>query len=173
MSGPPPIPTALKLLHGNPGRHKLNKHEPVPAGKLADDDPPDWFSTEQTTAWHFALDNAPPALLRRIDRATLVAWVTVEDLHRRAAMALNESGLMARIGDVTLAVPSPHVAMMLKATAVMVRLANEMGFTPAARARIYAGAQNSAPEAPPTTTGGKWNDEAPIPLAEYLASRPL
>src|SRR5699024_2377345 len=32
--GPPPKPTALKLLEGNPGHQKLNAHEPKPPAKL-------------------------------------------------------------------------------------------------------------------------------------------
>jgi len=30
MSGPPPTPTSLKILKGNPGKRPLNKKEPKP-----------------------------------------------------------------------------------------------------------------------------------------------
>ena len=30
MPGPRPTPNYLKLLRGNPGKRKLNKHEPQP-----------------------------------------------------------------------------------------------------------------------------------------------
>jgi P27 family predicted phage terminase small subunit len=157
----------LLELHGNPG-HRKKQSEPVPTGALADDAPPAWLSAEQREAWKYALDHAPPALLRRIDRGVLTGWVVVEDLLRRASEAVNQGGLMARVSDVTLAVPAPAVGIVLKATAAMARLASELGFSPAARARVYAGSQ-PRPEPPVVRAGGKRRDNDPIPLAEYLA----
>jgi hypothetical protein len=40
FTGPPPKPTALKLLEGNPGRQKLPKNEPQPTELPTLDPPP-------------------------------------------------------------------------------------------------------------------------------------
>ena len=84
MSGPPPKPTALKLLAGNPGHRKLNDKEPKPAIGAA---PPAWIKADPVllAKWKF---HAPRltrlGLLTEIDDTALgmvcVLEVRLEDL---------------------------------------------------------------------------------------------
>src|SRR5690349_4031719 len=90
------VPTTLKLLRGNPGKRPLNAREPMPKAPLAD--PPDWFSDEQRASWHYALEHAPPGMLRALDRSALVAWVVAEDLHAQASQMQQRMGLLVRVG---------------------------------------------------------------------------
>ena len=48
-SGPPPKPTALKLVEGNPGRRPLNENEPKPP--LATLKPPTWLDADGRKVW--------------------------------------------------------------------------------------------------------------------------
>ena len=48
-SGPPPKPTALKILEGNPGRRPINLNEPKPP--LATLKPPTWLDADGRRVW--------------------------------------------------------------------------------------------------------------------------
>ena len=133
MSGPPPKPTALKVVSGNPGKRPLNNKEPKPRGNLYD--APDWLTADQLKGWQYAIESAPFGLLKRLDRSTLVAWVIAEDLHKQAAEKLNTSSLLIKTPN-GMPVQSPYVSIINKQAAVMMKAAGEMGFTPASRTRI-------------------------------------
>lgn len=49
MSGPPPTPTSLKLLRGNPGKRALNKQEPTPDS--LEKGPPAWLDARAKSLW--------------------------------------------------------------------------------------------------------------------------
>ena len=49
--GPPPKPTALKVLEGNPGKQKLNKSEPMPPAMNAVPKPPARLLKEAKAEW--------------------------------------------------------------------------------------------------------------------------
>jgi P27 family predicted phage terminase small subunit len=177
MRGRKPKPTALALLHGetNKGK-KINRSEPLPPGDL--DEPPEWLTEEQKAGWRYAMDNAPPGLMRRLDRGMLTVWVVAEDTHRRAAMLLAQTGgdtLLMRRGEEALPFPSLYLKMMNQQALIMVKAASELGFSPAARARAYAGAGATdggliaAAQAAPKGGG---RQPARKSLADFLASAP-
>ena len=64
MSGPPPAPTALKIQRGNPGKRRLNRHEPEPAP--TDATPPEDLPPDALAIW-----NARVPELIRIGTVTL------------------------------------------------------------------------------------------------------
>lgn len=133
MRGRKPTPTHLKLLTGNPGKRAINKAEPMPAGNLHD--APDWLTESQKEGWTYAIANAPLGLLKRLDRAMLTMWVVAEDLHRDSAQKVAKVGAIVRTrsGETT---QNPYLSVMNRQAAVMVKLASEMGFSPASRTRI-------------------------------------
>ena len=50
--GPPPKPTHLKLIDGNPGKRPLNENEPKPAPAAASaSHPPYWLSARAKNFW--------------------------------------------------------------------------------------------------------------------------
>lgn len=49
--GPPPKPTALKVLEGNPGKQKLNLNEPQPPALIAVPKPPARLLKEAKAEW--------------------------------------------------------------------------------------------------------------------------
>ena len=146
MRGRKPVPTALRELHGNPRKVALPKFEPKPEGNLTE--APSWFNEEQRLCWSYAMANAPPGLLKRIDRGTLVAWVVAEDLHRQAATAQGKVGLLVRIktratigaDDPGVPAASPYINIINQQAKIMLKAASELGFTPVSRPRVNAGA---------------------------------
>jgi P27 family predicted phage terminase small subunit len=144
VRGRKPRPTVLKELTGNPGKRALNAKEPNPVGDLAD--APTWLSQTQREGWEYAIAHAPPRLLRKIDRAVLTVWVVAEDLHREATlklMRLNPSFLVKTPGDQF--IQSPYLAIINRQAGIMLKAAEQLGFSPAARPRLQVPPASPSP----------------------------
>jgi P27 family predicted phage terminase small subunit len=176
MRGRKPVPTTLRKLHGNPRKVALPKFEPKPDGDLSD--APEWLNEPQRTCWRYALQNAPPGMLKRIDLGILVVWAVAEDLHRQAAEAQAKVGLLVRIktratinqDDPGVPAASPYINILNQQAKIMLKAASELGFTPVSRPRVYGG-----PSVPGPTFGvntAATTDENHISLDEYLARAP-
>ena len=142
MPGPPPKPTHLKLVTGNPGRRPLNKNEPKPERKLSS--PPDELYEDAKIEWRrVAKELHRLGLLTVIDRAALAAycqaygrWIVAERaLAEVAKRDLLTHGLLIKTTNGN-AIQNPLVGTANKAMLAMMRCASEFGMTPAARSRI-------------------------------------
>jgi P27 family predicted phage terminase small subunit len=147
MSGPPPTPTNLRILRGNPSKRPLPAGEPEPARAPAIPGPPAYLTGyARDEWWSISPELYRLGLLAVIDVAPLAAycqaygrWRTAEEsLARMAANDHLMSGLIikSRTGE---AVTNPLVGVSRRAANDMVRYANEFGLTPAARTRLAAG----------------------------------
>lgn len=139
MRGRPPKPTALRRLEGNPGHRPLNQHEPQPprTPALFEDVPPQLLAdAEATAAWR---EQAPPLFASRmvtdVDRPLLVHYCSWLGEFDRADKTLQKS---PRVFQTATGYPVLNPAVSLKRTATLLalRLASELGCTPAARARL-------------------------------------
>jgi P27 family predicted phage terminase small subunit len=177
MRGRKPVPTKLRVLHGNPRKVALPKFEPKPDGDLAD--APTWLNEDQRTCWSYAMTNSPPGLLKRIDRGALVAWVVAEDLHRQAAIAQGKVGLLVRIktratigaDDPGVPAASPYINIINQQAKIMLKAAGELGFTPVSRPRINASAGPDFRAVAGAIDGGAEGEEM-MSLDEYIAAAP-
>lgn len=133
MRGRKTKPTHLKVVAGNPGRRPLNTREPKPRGKLVD--PPAWMNTDQREAWQYAIDHAPAGLLFKLDRSILAVWVVAECIHREATEKLQASGLLVKTKNGQ-PMQSPFLPIVNRQAVVMLRAAEQLGFSPSARARV-------------------------------------
>ncbi|MBL6082381.1 phage terminase small subunit P27 family [Belnapia sp. T18] len=156
MRGRKPVPTELHKLRGtlNATRHgKGRAGEPEATGDLLPE-PPAWMTEAQQAGWRYALEHAPRGLLKQIDRGLLAIWVEAEARYRTAAtmqaqLDQNTSlPLLTKTRDGT-PVQSPYIGIMNRAAALMIKAASELGFSPAARPRLAAGAQEPAEEQSP------------------------
>ena len=134
MRGRKPTPTRLKVIRGNPGKRALNHDEPEPAGDLVD--APDWLSESQKAGWKYAIENAPQGLLRRLDRSVLTAWVVAEDLHRRASEQVDKFGILTKAPHTGLPIQSPYLPVVNRQAGIMMKAAEQLGFSPVSRSRI-------------------------------------
>lgn len=143
MKGRKPVPALIKIANGNPGRRPvLPEIEPV--GDLTA--PPEWFTESQVEAWNYSIANAPEGLLRLLDREVLIAFIQAKDLHQQAAIQLQREGItmMSRNG---IPMPNPAIGVLNKQAGMMLKAAEQMGFSPVARARVrVAPAQPKADE---------------------------
>jgi phage terminase small subunit len=153
------------VLHGNPGRRPLNASELLPVAPSSCDPP--GHLTEQKEAWRYAIDPAPPGLLRSLDLTLLEIWVVHLDLHRRAAAALFTANARL-VNEHAGAAPMPnrHIAVMRNAAMILSRLASELGLSPCSRSRVVAvGGRVSVV---PTEE----RDKPALSLEQYLANAP-
>jgi P27 family predicted phage terminase small subunit len=134
VRGRKPKPTTLKELAGNPGRRPLNTAEPKPVGLLAE--PPGWFNEAQRAGWAYAIEHAPSGLLRKIDRSVLAVWVVAEHLHREATEQVLKDGLLIKAPQTGQPMQSPYLAIVNRQAQIMLKAAEQLGFSPAARPRL-------------------------------------
>ena len=71
--GPPPKPTVIKLLQGNPGKRKLNRNEPKPDSTKPEC--PDWLKPKAKIAWRRLVRQlSKMGVLAASDRDALAAY---------------------------------------------------------------------------------------------------
>ena len=135
MSGPPPKPTALKRLEGNPGKHRLNENEPQPAVGC---DAPDWLTPGARAEWGRVYPEiARLGLITVVDRAAFAAYCLAVDIMERATAAMrptDENPLPELTEKLTRATGAE--SLRREAMKTIKSFATEFGFTPASRSRI-------------------------------------
>src|SRR3989337_534358 len=89
--GPPPKPTALKLLQGNPGQHRLNQAEPKPASVVPNR--PGWLLPNAKREWSRLVQELQElGLLTNLDRAALAGYCQAYARAIRAEAVIEEKG---------------------------------------------------------------------------------
>lgn len=152
--GPPPIPTALKILEGNPGQRRLPENEIQIIPGLPD--PPSFLCDVAKKEW----EERGPALVRMgvltpVDLAIFTAYCQAWAIYVTAWEGLNQ--LMRSLNQVNPETgkkmghssgafitgtvqggmkKSPLLAAANDASVLMIRFASELGLTPAARAQL-------------------------------------
>ena len=146
MSGPPPTPTVVKLLRGNPGKRRLPVGEPMPPSAPTCPSPPSclaWYAVEE---WErVAPELHALGLLTVLDVpmfavycSAYAQWRAAEEQLAEAAAADPENdGLVIERDGRLIANPATGIAR--RSAELMLRVAAEFGMTPAARSRINAG----------------------------------
>lgn len=134
--GPPPKPTALKLIAGNPGNKALPKGEPKP--KVEMPSMPKHLSAEARAEW----ERLGPVLVRlrlltRLDRAAFAAYCQAWARHVQAEEEIAKSSLLVVTSNGYPTV-GPWHTISKQAVEQMAKFLGEFGLTPAARTRINA-----------------------------------
>ena len=154
MVGRPAKPTVFKRLHGSD--QPRNPAEPKPSG-----DPvcPASFDAVRRAIWDEAISSSPPGLLKRCDSVLLETWVNAIHLQRKAMAELAEEPLSGPLAKRLL-------TTIARAGSAAIRVAGELGFSPASRSRVAVGpvGRNLAPTQ---------ESDAPLQsIEDYLASAP-
>ena len=144
QSGRKPKPTSLKLLQGNPGKRRLNDHEPHPAPRLPR--PPEHLGEEAKKEWRragrFLLQLG---LVSDIDRAAFAAYCTAFGRWIEAEEALRTYGVMIKSPN-GFPMQSPYLSVANKAMEQMRSLLSEFGMSPATRTKVSAIPQPHEPD---------------------------
>lgn len=139
--GPPPKPTPLKLVTGNPGKRALNKREPKAVGTYGA--PPAHLTRVGQSLWRrLAKKLNAMNLESEGDRNALEILCSAYEEWREAREIVIDEGLTyerkTAQGEVMI-VARPEVAIAADAMRRVHRLLLEFGLTPSARSRVTAG----------------------------------
>lgn len=135
MKGRKPKPSYLRVLDGNAGRRPQNADEPQPVGALEEDPPPAELSDAQKEVWRRAIANSPAGLLRKLDWAVFEQWVVHHANFLDAANRVRKAGQLIKKGEDGWDW-NPYMSIMNKQSALALKCAAELGFTPSSRSRV-------------------------------------
>lgn len=138
MRGRKPVPTALKILRGNPGKRALNPDEPQPNPSLGIGDPPASLKGEGLEEWHrLGPQLEAMGVLTHVDVPAFVAyckaWARYIDAERK----------IETLGEVVKApsgypIVNPYRSIANKAYQQCKDFWSDFGMTASARTRIHA-----------------------------------
>jgi P27 family predicted phage terminase small subunit len=141
MRGRRPKPTHLHRLQGtyHTGKHGRDRaNEPRPESDLHA--APAGLTPRQRASWQYAIKHSPARLLKRLDRGVLMVWVEAEGRHRTAmemqATLDRNASMKLLIEGPRGFVLSPYHQILKETAGIMIRAAQELGFSPAARPRV-------------------------------------
>src|SRR4051812_33963730 len=177
MVGRKPKPAALHRLHGFPSKggkseRALRAREPIPPDALGA--APDWLTPEQQDLWQHVIACAPHGILKQLDAGCLIVWVCAASLHRHAATQIALHGTTIETSNGTI-VQSPHVGMMNRAGAAMLRAGEQLGFSPTSRPRLATATSSVIPDSyyrELDRTHPLPRGEKHVSLEEFLANAP-
>ena len=142
MRGRKPVPTQLKILHGNPGHRPLNLREPKP--KRAVPPCPKELDTEARREWRrITRELKAVGLISRLDRAALASYCAAWSRFLSAQTELAKSGPVVKSPS-GFPILNPYLSVLNAAVKQLNALLAELGLSPAARTRIRA----EPPESP-------------------------
>ena len=134
MSGPPPKPTALKILQGNPGKRRLNKKEPKPKNEIPTC--PTHLCKHGKMEWkRMVKELAVLGLITKIDRAALSGYCTAWGNYVEASIGISKTGYLVKSRTGVLRI-NPLVTVQNRALDHLKGFLLEFGMTPASRSRI-------------------------------------
>jgi P27 family predicted phage terminase small subunit len=153
--GPPPKPTALRILEGNPSKRPLNPNEPKPPVGVPDCPAHlDLDAKKEWTRLAPILDRL--GMLTIVDGAALAAYCQMYSRWAKAERAIKKHGITMETENGT--VRRPEVSIAREALHQMRQFAMEFGLTPASRSRVH-GATPPLPN-PAHGTHAKAKDKA-------------
>ena len=136
-AGRKPKPTAVKILEGNPGKRKLNEHEPQPQRKAPPC--PKWLEPEAKKEWRrLAKTLEAMGVLTEADMAAFAGSCQAYARWKEAEERITDRGLVIRTPS---GYPQqvPYISIAQQYLKLMQQFAEQFGLTPAARSRIIAG----------------------------------
>jgi len=135
MRGRKPKPAELKIVQGTFRKDRDNPRKPAAHGYL--NEPPEHLNEEQKQIWRQAIEDAPKALLKKIDLSNFEVWVVSYSTYRECQRLLAKTSQVMKTTHGNW-ITNPILTNMNKQAQLMLKAASEMGFTPASRSRVTA-----------------------------------
>lgn len=145
--GPAPMPTQLRVLHGETRPSRINRNEP----KIVDGEPqpPPWLSAQARPFWDYVLQALHGSKVLTIaDRDAvavycehMVNWSEMKATLRALGAGGGYMLRGARTGEL---VKNPLVAMIKNEALLCDRLRQELGMTPSARTGLVTPSESPA-----------------------------
>jgi P27 family predicted phage terminase small subunit len=139
--GPPPKPSRIRQLEGNPSRRPLNPREPQPTGPARC---PNFLTGAARKEFERVIAAMPPGLYTSADQQLLTLHALCWTTYRAALALVTRDGLTVAGADGAL-VAHPQLAVVGRQAELLIRLSDRLGLSPSARARL------AMPETPPAS----------------------
>lgn len=165
MRGRKPTPTALKIVHGNPGKRALPVDEPIPP---AGADAPDWLSPLAAEHWPtIARQLADAGVLTVMDAPALALYCEAFARWKQASDHVLKHGQVVKSPTGVLK-QSPYLLIANKAHDQMAKMLIEFGMTPSSRSRVTKAkpSENKNPFADLVQRPGSRGKSRPMPGAD-------
>ncbi len=137
--GPQPRPTKLKLLEGNPGKRPINENEVLPLGEIKK---PSHITGPAAEEWDRVITSMPGGFYTAADVPTLstycVAWVLYRNALAIIARRPEDGGGMEATGSQGQKIAHPQLAVAKQYSELILKCADRLGMSPAARTRLQA-----------------------------------
>lgn len=140
MAGRKPVPTALKLMRGNPGKRPINKREPKPAVGIPV--APDHLSKRAAAVWPILTGKlSAMGVLTTADGHALELLAEAYAEWRDASDAVREHGQTyeSQTQNGTIIRPRPEVSIASDAWRRVAKMLTDFGLTPSSRAKLSTG----------------------------------
>lgn len=135
--GPARKPTQLALLHGD-RKDRVNLDAPAAPEGVAE--PPPDLSVEVAAVWVYTVAQLEVmGLASPADRDALVCYCEAVVTHRRASVALAQTGIVVRTKRGDVPIRNPLLQVQRDAAALVRVFAREFGLTPSARSDLSSG----------------------------------
>ncbi len=169
MRGRKPTATALKVIHGNPGKRPLNRHEPRP--RVAVPTCPAHLNPSAKAEWkRLARQMAVLGMVTELDRGVLASYCQAYGRWVEAERRLKDTPMVIKLASGVIQ-QSPWLAIANKQLELMHRLAAELGLSPVSRTRVAVSPIGPKPwEDPGSKFAGLLGGGAPDP-DDHLFSR--
>jgi P27 family predicted phage terminase small subunit len=132
--GPPPTPTSLRLLRGNPGKRRLNNREPDPP--VAIPSCPKHLSKVAKHEWkRIAKELKAAGIITELDRACLAGYCDAYATWVEACKQLEQFGMVFKAPS-GYPIPSPYLAIRDRSLDQMRAFLTEFGMSPSSRSRV-------------------------------------
>ena len=132
--GRTPLPTPLKVLHGERRSSRLNHDAPRPSGPPV---MPRGMSPRAQGIWRRQLKSLPPGIITAVDGAALRCYCEAVSRYEEAARLLEAEGPLAEGQRGTIKSPLHQI---VRDNAMLVRsFAKDLGFLPSAREGLHVG----------------------------------
>ena len=143
--GPPPTPTHLRMLRGNPGKRPANTREPQPRKDIPRC--PAWLSGEAKKVWRRMVPELKRmGILTVVDGDALAAYCQTYARWKAAEQFIQQHGEVYPIRDdngrVKYMQQFPQVSVSRNLLQLLKSYQQEFGLTPSARTRIEVGRPN-------------------------------
>ncbi|MFZ2738447.1 MAG: phage terminase small subunit P27 family, partial [Burkholderiaceae bacterium] len=144
LSGPPPQPTALRVLRGNPGKRAINTDEPKAAPLDGPLRPPTWLPAGARRHWRRVvpyLQSLKVLTEADMDAAAAMAQelATYAEMQRVLAKEGRVYQAVTKTGVIRMPHPAVHIANA--AFANFVKLTDRFGMNPAYRSKLKVEAE--------------------------------
>lgn len=119
---------------------------PMPLSEFVD--PPHWLNDVQKDIWKYAVKGVPDGQLRKTDASVFTVWVVACALHAEAVQQVNRLGQLVKSPVQGVPMQNPYLASLNKQALIMIKAAQDLGFSPRSRSRVKADGKKKGASSP-------------------------